>query len=471
MACKLSAFGGNVIMQEDTTRQSGETAPLSVRIKQAIDTKDRKAFETIFSTLSRSEALRELLHLSEEARGAVLSGLPPSVAADIIEEAPNELAVELIEILKADTAADIIEELDSDIQADVIGEMDEPDANAILSEMGIEDARDVRRLVVYDDETAGGLMLAEAFTFNSFDKVQDVLHRLATTDEDFERYRGQHPYIVDTVGRLVGVVSLRALLTANRYALLSSIMTSPIAVRVDTSLDDLNDLFVAHPFLGLPVIEADGTLAGVVSRTAVDSAILERTESESMRRQGIVGDELRSMPLLLRSRRRLAWLSTNILLNVIAASVISAYEETIAAVIAIAVFLPMVSDMSGCSGNQAVAVSIRELSLGLIKPVDALRVWYKEVSVGVINGLLLGLLIGVVVWIWKGNIYLGGVIGFALALNTLLSVSIGGVVPLLIKRFGQDPSAASGPLLTTVTDMAGFFLVLSLASLFLPVLK
>jgi len=176
------------------------------------------------------------------------------------------------------------------------------------------------------------------------------------------------------------------------------------------------------------------------------------------------------MPLLLRSRRRLAWLSANIVLNIIAASVISLYQETLAAVIAIAIFLPMVSDMSGCSGNQSVAVSLRELALGLAKPVDVVRVWAKEVSVGVINGIVLGILIAVVAWVWKGNSFLGVVIGLALALNTVVAVSVGGVVPLLLKRFNQDPAVASGPLLTTITDVAGFFLVLSLATWMMPLL-
>ena len=242
----------------------------------------------------------------------------------------------------------------------------------------------------------------------------------------------------------------------------------PLSVPVVTPLEDLEDLFNEHPFLGVPVTDDAGFLIGVVSRSAVADAVLERSESESLKRQGVVGDELRSMPLWLRSRRRLAWLSANIVLNILAASVISAYEETLAAVIALAVFLPMVSDMSGCSGNQAVGVTMRELSLGLVRPIDALRVWIKEISVGVINGIALGILIGIVAWVWKGNPALGLVIGAALALNTMLAVSIGGVVPLLLKRLGQDPAAASGPLLTTITDMAGFFLVLSLATLLMP---
>ena len=245
---------------------------------------------------------------------------------------------------------------------------------------------------------------------------------------------------------------------------------SVLEVDAHASLNELQDLFNDYDFLGFPVTDGETGLVGVISRTAVDAAILARAEGDTLRMQGIVGDELRTMPLAIRSRRRLAWLSANIVLNIIAASVISAYEDTLAAVIAIAVFLPMVSDMSGCSGNQAVGVTMRELSLGLVRPKDAMRVWMKEVSVGVINGIVLGILIGIVCWIWKGNPYLGLVIGLALALNTIIAVSIGGVVPLLLKRVGQDPAVASGPLLTTITDMAGFFLVLSLATLMMPLL-
>ena len=172
------------------------------------------------------------------------------------------------------------------------------------------------------------------------------------------------------------------------------------------------------------------------------------------------------MPVRERSGRRLSWLSINIVLNMISVSVIVAvFEETLAAVIALAVFLPIVSDMSGCSGNQAVAVSMRELALGIASPRDAARVWWQEAKVGILNGLALGALLGVAAWVWKGSLGLAAVVAAALALNTLIAVSIGGTVPLLLRRFGADPAVASGPVLTTVTDMCGFFLVLGLATL------
>lgn len=450
--------------------KSAAPVAIKLRLERAIENGLADEILALLEPLSTSEALREVLHLNAVNRDALLSMLPAEFAAELIEEAPNELAVVLVERLQANKAAEIIEELDSDTQADVVGELDDEDAEAILNEMDKEDAADVRRLASYDDETAGGLMVAEAFTFEENATVGAVLLQLARDDDEFEPLRGQHPLVLDAGKKPVGVVSLRKLLTSRRTARVSDVMEPPVIVDVSTHLDELRDIFEEYEFLTLPVVDETGILVGVVTRAAMDEAVLERAESDSLKAQGVLGDELRSMPLLIRSRRRLAWLSANIVLNIIAASVISAYEQTLAAVIAIAVFLPMVSDMSGCSGNQAVAVTMRELSLGLVRPMDAFRVWWKEASVGLINGVVLGILIGLVAWLWKGNPYLGLVIGLALAVNTLIAVSIGGVVPLVLKRFNQDPAVASGPLLTTITDMAGFFLVLSLATLFMPLL-
>lgn len=448
--------------------QIDQPIEVSDALFSAVEIGDAIELQNLLEPLSLAEALREILQLDSAGRATVLSLISAELAAAIIEEAPHETGADLMETLEVLRAYEIMEELDSDIQADLIGDMQFEDAEAILQQMDAEDAADVRRLVDYEDDTAGGLMMAEVFVFSDTQTVGAVLRQLASDDNDVDRYRGQHPYVLNAESQPIGVVSLRGLLTSKRSDLLTAIMVPPITVHVSASLSELEDIFNKHPFLGVPVVEDDGKLVGVVSRAAVSQALLERSESETLKLQGVVGDELRSMPTWLRSKRRLAWLSANIALNILAASVISAYEETLTAVIAIAIFLPMVSDMSGCSGNQAVGVSMRELSLGLVRPVDAARVWMKEITVGIINGIALGLLIGIVAWVWKGNPALGLVIGLALALNTMLAVSIGGVVPLLLKRLGQDPAAASGPLLTTVTDMAGFFFVLSLASFMMP---
>lgn len=313
-------------------------------------------------------------------------------------------------------------------------------------------------------------MVTEVFRFDREATVRDFLNQLASGDRDYDHFRNHHPYIVDKSGVLAGVIPLHKILLSKRETLLTEIMSLPIAVETGASLDALEEYFDAHDFLSAPVVDNANMLVGIVLRDTVLNAIRDRADAESRKRQGVLEDELRSMPIFLRARRRLSWLSVNIVLNVIAASVIAFHQDTLAAVIALAVFLPIVSDMSGCSGNQAVAVSLRELALGVVKPIDLVSVLWKEAVVGVINGLALGLLIALVAWGWKGNPYLGLVVGAALALNTVIAVSIGGSVPLLLKRFGVDPAVASGPILTTVTDMVGFFLVLTFAALAMPLL-
>ncbi len=436
-------------------------------LQDAVESADEQQVAEIVESISSHEALRQASLMHSDDRDQLISIMSPEAAAELIEEAPSGLAVTMLESLDSEVAAKIMVELQSDTQADIVKEINRESGEAILAAMEPESAADVRKLSLYDPDTAGGLMELEAFTFRDSETVGAVLRRLASDEDHFERHRGQHPYILDEDDKLVGVVSLRGLLRSKRSMRLSEIMRKVISVTPQTNQDELAILFDENPFLGIPVVDEQGLLLGVVSRIEHAEAELERSEQQSLSRQKI-GDELRSMPTLLRAKRRLSWLSSNIVLNIIAASVISAYESTLTAVIAIAVFLPMVSDMSGCSGNQAVGVSMRELSLGLTRPIDLFHVLRKELSVGIINGIVLGILIGIVAWVWKDNMYLGLVIGLALSLNTLIAVSIGGTVPLILKHFGIDPAVASGPLLTTVTDMAGFFLVLSLASLFMP---
>ena len=446
-----------------------EEKVLKEALGDALENADGERLTEIVESIPTQDALRHVSHLNTEAREQVVSLITPEAAATLVEDAPDDLAASLVEGLDSQVAAKIMEELDSDTQADIVSELKPKEAEAILSEMDPDEATEVRKLAAYEPDSAGGLMERDIFSFHTTETVGEALARLAKGGEDFERYRGHHPYVIDEAGKLVGVVSLRRLLTSKRAAVLADIMSAPLSVTPDRTQDELEALLEEHPFLGLPVVDDQGNPLGVISRAAVAEAALKRSEQESMSRQRM-SDELRSMPTWFRSRRRLAWLSSNIVLNIIAASVISAYEETLAAVIAIAVFLPMVSDMSGCSGNQAVGVSMRELALGLARPADLFHVWKKEISVGIINGIVLGIMIGIVAWLWKSSPYLGLVIGLALAVNTMIAVSIGGTVPLLLKRLGVDPAVASGPLLTTVTDMAGFFLVLSLATLFMPYL-
>ncbi len=439
-------------------------------LSNLIGTEDVSELSKYIDTLSAPETARAISRLSPDDQQRLFSMLSPEDAADIIEDIPEEQAADLVEDMSTEQAAAIMEELPSDHLVDVLAEMGEEATKAILDKMDREDADEARMMLEYPQDCAGGLMISEFLAYNADITIQDVLDDLQAKSEEYADYHVQYFYVVERKNKLVGVLRVHDLLFPARNTRLRDVMIpAPLRMQDDTPLKELQEFFDDHNLFGIPVVDSNQRLVGVVLPSAVEEAVHKKKTSTFLRISGIIGgEEFRTMPLYSRSGRRLSWLSMNIILNIIAASVIALYQDTLAAAITLAVFLPMVSDMSGCSGNQAVAVSMRELSLGLVRPGELLWVLAKEFRVGLINGAVLGTLLGGIAFLWKGNPWLGLVIGGALAANTIVSVTLGGMLPLLLKRLKLDPALVSSPLLTTVTDMCGFFFVLSFASAVLP---
>ena len=459
-------------IQPENTEKPGEYSHQTVNdVSELIEQQSFDEVEERLENLELDDRNRVISRLAGTAKQELVSNVSTEQATDIIHELPEVLAVELLDEIQPATAAGILKGLPKDEQADLVGELPPQSMDAILSEMPSLEASQIRSLVEYDDEEAGGIMVVEFLAFNSKQTVSGVIDHLRQNVETISDFDVQYAYVVDGDHRLKGVLRLRDLLLSLGETRLSDVMIkNPHSVDVHTSLQELYALFQDHRYLGIPVVDGEQRLVGIVTREHVDEAVADRYAEDFRKTQGIVKEELRTMPLMLRSRRRLAWLSINILLNILAASIIAMFQDTLTQVIALAVFLPIISDMSGCSGNQAVAVSMRELSLGLVNAKEVFRVWMKELSVGLINGIALGLLIATVASIWQGNPMLGAVVGLAMMVNTVVAVSIGGTLPLIMRLFKLDPALASGPILTTITDMCGFLLVLGLASIFLEYL-
>ena len=425
---------------------------------------------TFFLAMPADETARALSRLSDADQARVLETIGAANAADVLEYIPEAQAVEILEDLPVSQAASIVDEMPSAEQADLLGELNDADAIAILESMDPEDADEARLLMQYDPETAGGVMVTEFLSYPGHKRIDEIVDDLRRFRDRYKEYEIQYIYITDSIGSLIGVVGLRDLLLSPGDTRVDAIMLpDPLYTQTNTSARSLEQLFAEGGFLGVPVVTEKRRLVGVVRRSAVQEVLKEMATEDYLKMAGLTGhDELRTMPLTQRASKRLSWLSINIGLNILAASVIAIYQDTIAAVIALAVFLPIISDMSGCSGNQAVAVSLRELTLGLIKPYEFTRVFFKEVGIGLINGLILGLMLGGAAALWQQNVYLGVVVGAAMTLNTVIAVSLGGLLPLMLQRFRFDPALASSPILTTVTDMVGFFMVLNFATFMLP---
>ncbi|MFH1581725.1 MAG: magnesium transporter [Pseudomonadota bacterium] len=444
-----------------------------IELEELITKGNLKNLSQFLENISPAETARAVSRLDEEHRVRLLALLSPQDAANVLLDLPDEQAADMIEDISPGEAAEIMNNMPGGDQVDILADLDSSDAEAILDAMSPQRSKKTRQLLQYPEDSAGGIMGVEYLAYSETMTVGEVLEDLQVHSEEYSDYEVQYAYITSSKGRLRGVLRMRDLILLKRGQRVSSIMiANPIHVRDDTALEDLIQLFSDNTYLGIPVTNIAGDLVGIVRRAQVLEASGRRADKSFLKVSGIVGgEEFRSMPFTHRSFRRLSWLSINIVLNIIAASVIAFYQDTLTMVIALAVFLPIISDMSGCSGNQAVAVSIRELTLGLIKPYEVTRVLLKEAGVGVVNGLILGILLGAVAVFWQNNFYLGLVVGGALATNTVVAVSLGGAIPLILKWAQMDPALASSPILTTVTDMCGFFLTLSFATALLPLLS
>lgn len=469
---------------QDMAQDATESIDAMSELEALIAAGDGQAIATFLRLLPPEDTVYTVSHLSEDTRTSMfkqLASAAPELGADLLEHFVDEYAASVIEQLDPEHAAALVDEMDSDEQADVLAELDAEDAEAILKAMDPEEAEDARERMTFDEDVAGGLMITEYLVYHEDQTIAEVTADLHENAEEYGEYEVRYVYVVDQHDRLTGVVPMRSLvLVPATRRLATQQVRKPVTVDIDASLDDLHDLFDRVDFSAVPVIEHDGTLVGVVQRAAVQEAIGERETDQFLKFGGIIGgEELRSMPIISRAARRLAFLLPSVVLSSLSVTVILLFEPIIAKITLLAVFLPLVANLSGAAGNQSVAVSIRELSLGLTMPRDWRLVGRKEVAVGLINGLVIGLLLGIIAvcfaWFshttadareWSpGLLPLGLVVMLAYTFNSVLSVFLGGTIPLFLKAVKLDPAMASSPLLTTLSDMGSFLLTLTLAYL------
>jgi magnesium transporter len=413
---------------------------------------------------------RMLVRLGRDEQAALLSSMPPKEGAQLLRDLPPAVAASILESLPTAIAAAIVNCIPSNEQVDLTSELSQAKAQAILASMDPLEAADVVALREYPPESAGGLMLREFLRASSQESAAEVARRLQDNAAEYADYPVQYVYVMSPASQLLGVVQTRQLLfVEGTEPITAAMVDSPAAVTTTANIDDLKKFFDRHSFLAAPVVTSEKELVGIVPRDVLEDAIAARAAQTFLRFSGIVaGEEFRTMPALKRSAGRLIWLGATLVLHLLAASVIGAFEQTLAAVVALAAFLPVISGMSGNAGNQAIAVSMREMSLGLLKPHEVGWVISKEAVVASFNGLVLGLLLALAATLWKQNAYFGIVIGLAQGLMVVTAACLGGSLPLLLRRLNMDPALATAPLMTAVVDACGFFVTLAFARLMLP---
>jgi magnesium transporter len=304
-------------------------------------------------------------------------------------------------------------------------------------------------------------MQTELLRYTAGTSVKEVIRDLRANQERYAQMGVQYVYVVDKEGTLLGAAPMRDLLLAPEAAPIESLLRGPVvAVPVTATMAEVAELFDEHRFMGLPVVDEQGRLAGAIHRADVEEAEHDQSDEQFRRSQGIVGgEELRTMALGKRFRRRTLWLGVNMLLCLGGAFVIANHEDTLKKAIVVAAMLPIVSATSGNAAMQAAAVSIRELTLGIVGPRSWLRVLLNETMLSLVMAAPLGMAVASLSLLWDGSAMIALAVGLAMTINTVVAVGMGALMPLALRRGGFDPALASGPLTTTLADITGFALL------------
>jgi magnesium transporter len=411
----------------------------------------------------RAEAFSDL---DDADQATLLPRLDISTMADLLEELEDEHAADVAEVLPTERLADVLDEMEPDEAADVLGDLPPERVAETLAEM--EDANDVIPLLGYPDETAGGLMTTSYLALRPHTTAKQAINFLREINPEEET-----PYylnVIDRDRRLVGIVGLRELVIAEPDTMVEVFM-DPDVIHVNTGTDqeEVARLMVRYNLAALPVVDQNNVLKGVITYDDLMD-VLEEEATEDIYRLANVSDPDLSIDssISMSVRRRLPWLFLNTLTAFFASWVISQFESIIAQVAVLAVFLSVVAGLGGNSGTQSLAIIVRAIALGELEIHEAWRTILKEATIGLLQGISVGVVAGIGVYLWRGNAVMGVILGLALAGNILVAGIIGSLVPVLLKALRLDPALASSVLVTAVTDSAGFALFLTLAVIFLP---
>lgn len=401
---------------------------------------------------------------AEEAR-ALLRQLPVDKGAAALAEVEEEKLPELLTAFDAAQLAGILQHIAPDDAADLLQQLPPAVRREALAKLPTESADGLRALLRYPEDTAGGVMSNRFITLREDMTVEEVRELLRARAQEERTEDIAYLYVTDAQQRLVGIVSLRDLVFRRAERRMDEILNRAVKfVRADADQEELARQFEHYHYLGLPVVDVDGKIVGVVKASdALEVAAKEATEDMQLM-VGLSGEERALTPWQHSIKRRLPWLYVNLGTAFLAAFVVGLFEDTIAKWTALAIFLPIVAGQGGNAGMQTLTVIIRDLALGELAPGDGRRALVKEIILGLLNGLAIGLAVGLIGWWWQGSATLGLVAGAAMLLNQLAAAAAGVLIPLGLKSLRLDPALASSIFLTTVTDVAGFFLFLGLAT-------
>jgi magnesium transporter len=430
----------------------------SDRVLRVLDKFRTAEIAEIFGYLSPAEQRQFLQLLLEHPK-----------VGQILVELPQGILGTLFSGISEDRIAAVLETLPVDDALFLVNLLDEQRAEAILASVEPIQRERIEHLRTYPPESAGRLMTSQMITLDESMTTQAAIEAIRERGEDSEFVF--YVYVVNAAGTFLGVVPLRSLILSGPERLISEIMVSdPVAVFATDDQEEVAAVTARYDLLAVPVVDENFRLLGVITVDDVLDVLRDEATEDMYLMQGLSGEDRVYAPISHSVRKRFPWMVLNLCTASLAASVIGLFEASISKAVVLATFMPIVAGLGGNGGTQTLTVITRAIALGELSFSEGRKAIAKQLGIGIIVGAGLGLLTGVVAWIWKGNMVLGGVLFGAILINQSIAGLAGAAAPLLLKAMNLDPALGGGILVTTFTDMFGFLAFLGLATMFLQYL-
>ncbi|SMC74168.1 magnesium transporter [Primorskyibacter flagellatus] len=435
-------------------------------ILYAVDVEDREQLVELLEPLHAADIADLLEQINPFDRRRLILLYDKEFDGEILSELDEVIREEVISILKPDVLADAVREMDSDDVVDLLEDLEETQHDAILDALEDSDRDAVQRSLNYPEYSAGRLMQTEVVMAPEHWTVGQAIDYLRGQDDLPEQF--YHVILVDPRLHPIGNVTLGKIMASRRDVPLRDLTEQMFRViPVTQDEGDVAYAFNQYHLISAPVVDDEGRLIGMITIDDAMTVLDEEHEEDILRLAGVGEESSLSDRVLETTRQRLPWLGVNLVTAVLASLVIAQFQGAIASLVALAVLMPIVASMGGNAGTQSLTVAVRALATKDLTGANVWRVLRREVLVGLINGLIFALIMGIVGLVWFGSWQLGYVIAAAMVINLVIAGLAGTAIPVILQRVGVDPALASGAFVTTVTDIVGFLAFLGLAVLVL----
>ncbi len=405
-------------------------------------------------------------NLSEEYQLLVFKLLNLENAADVLHELYDDVRENIIENMPQKNLFNIVDEMDSDEATDLVSELEENLADEILSNIDKEDSAEIVKLLKYDEESAGGLMQTEIIAVQQNMKRDEIIEYIRQNVDDAENIH--YVFVVNVENKLLGLFEVTKLLLAEKNKQAIDLMENEmISVNVDVDQEETAHLFRKYDLFILPVIDAENHLLGRITVDDIIDVIDEEASEDAYKMVGLENEDRVFTTPLNSVKKRLPWLSLNLFTALLVSSVVGIFQQTIENLSILAVLMPIVAGLGGNSGTQTLTVITRGIALDELTIHNTFKAILKEITVGTINGIIVGSAAMLMAYLLKGDIMLGVVLGAAMICNMFIAGLVGSIIPVVMKLLKIDPALASSVIITMLTDIGGFASFLGLATLLL----